>query len=88
MPVRCVAQLPNGMKVCYKQTNFLDDQVLVSGFASGGLSEVPEADFNSASCAMLLVNEVRAQLPPVEGYGRVVIYPGMGQVAPTAPAEI
>lgn len=49
---------PNGMKVAYKCTDFLDDQVLVSGFAYGGLSEVARKDFNSASCAMLLVNEV------------------------------
>ena len=32
--------------------------MLVSGFASGGLSEVPEKEFNSASCSMLLANEV------------------------------
>lgn len=32
--------LSNGMRVCFKSTDFLEDEVLLSGFASGGLSEV------------------------------------------------
>ena len=33
--------LSNGMRVCYKVTRALEDQVLLHAFAAGGLSEVP-----------------------------------------------
>ena len=32
--------LSNGMRVCFKCTDFFDDEVLLTGFAFGGLSEV------------------------------------------------
>lgn len=32
--------LSNGMRVCWKETNFMEDEVMVSGTAAGGLSEV------------------------------------------------
>ncbi|KAK3250341.1 hypothetical protein CYMTET_40280 [Cymbomonas tetramitiformis] len=50
--------LPNGMRVIYKSTSFLDDQVLLSGFAHGGLSEVPVDEFDSLSCSTLLATEL------------------------------
>lgn len=50
--------LSNGMRVCYKQTDFLDDQVLISGYAYGGLSEAPEGDHHSYAMAQVLAGEV------------------------------
>lgn len=50
--------LSNGMKVTFKETDFLKDQVLLSGFASGGLSEVPENSFRSASFANMVAGEL------------------------------
>jgi predicted Zn-dependent peptidase len=53
-------RLPNGMRVAYKRTAFLDDQILLSAFAHGGLSEVPPVGgrrYASAACASLLAGE-------------------------------
>eukprot|EP01018_Ginkgo_biloba_P031588 Gb_11763 [translate_table: standard] len=50
--------LSNGMRVCYKCTDFLDDQVLFSGFAYGGLSEVPESDYLSCSMGSTIAGEI------------------------------
>jgi predicted Zn-dependent peptidase len=53
-------RLPNGMRVAYKRTAFLDDQILISAFAHGGLSEVPPVGgrrYASAACASLLAGE-------------------------------
>lgn len=33
-------KLPNGMRVCWKHTTFMEDEVLLSGYAWAGLSEV------------------------------------------------
>jgi predicted Zn-dependent peptidase len=49
---------PNGLKVAYKQTAYLDDQVLISGWATGGLSEVGKKRFHNCSCASMLAGEV------------------------------
>jgi hypothetical protein len=50
---------PNGLRVAYKCTDLLDDQVILSGFAAGGLSELPKGRrYDAASCAALLVNEI------------------------------
>lgn len=68
-------KLSNGMCCCCKKTNFLEDQVLLTGFAAGGLTEVPQVGISrSASfvdlCDMreccLLQDEFRsASLAPV-----------------------
>ncbi|KAF9615719.1 hypothetical protein IFM89_026134 [Coptis chinensis] len=50
--------LSNGMRVCYKCTDFLDDQVLFSGFTYGGLSEVPEDEHFSCSMASTIAGEI------------------------------
>ncbi|MCO5571807.1 hypothetical protein L7F22_025555 [Adiantum nelumboides] len=50
--------LSNGMRVCYKCTDFLDDQVLFSGFSYGGLSEVAEGDFLSCSMGSTIAGEI------------------------------
>lgn len=50
--------LSNGMRVCYKCTDFLDDQVLFSGFSYGGLSEVSESDFLSCSMGSTIAGEI------------------------------
>ncbi|KAL3146657.1 hypothetical protein ABBQ32_000885 [Trebouxia sp. C0010 RCD-2024] len=50
--------LSNGMKVCYKQADFLADQVLLTGFASGGLTEVSRADFKTCSMGNTLAQEL------------------------------
>ncbi|CAN6441507.1 unnamed protein product [Victoria cruziana] len=50
--------LSNGMRVCYKCTNFLDDQVLFTGFAYGGLSELSEEDYLSCSMGSTIAGEI------------------------------
>jgi hypothetical protein len=45
------------LQVCYKCTDFLEDQVLLSGIAPGGLSDVPEAEFRTVSFACHLAQE-------------------------------
>ncbi|PKI49083.1 zinc protease PQQL-like isoform X1 [Punica granatum] len=50
--------LSNGMRVCYKCTDFLDDQVLFTGFSYGGLSEIPEEDYYSCSMAATIAGEI------------------------------
>lgn len=50
--------LSNGMRVCYKCTDFLDDQVLFTGFSYGGLSEVPENEYISCSMSSTIAGEI------------------------------
>ncbi|VFQ63017.1 unnamed protein product [Cuscuta campestris] len=52
--------LSNGMRVCYKCTDFLDDQVLFSGFSYGGLSELPESEYFSCKMSSTIAGEVGA----------------------------
>eukprot|EP00798_Chlamydomonas_sp_ICE-L_P000547 gene547-1962_t len=41
--------LTNGMRVCFKPTNFMEDEVMLTGSAFGGLSEVPHELFYTGS---------------------------------------
>ncbi|CAM6103151.1 unnamed protein product [Calypogeia fissa] len=50
--------LSNGMRVCYKCTDFLDDQVLINGYTYGGLSEVLESEFLSCSMGSTIAGEI------------------------------
>ncbi|CAN1159942.1 Zinc protease PQQL-like [Linum perenne] len=50
--------LSNGMRVCYKCTDFFDDQVLFTGFSYGGLSEIPESDYFSCSMGSTIAGEI------------------------------
>lgn len=50
--------LSNGMRVCYKCTDFLDDQVLITGFSYGGLSELSESDYFSCSMSSTIAGEI------------------------------
>ncbi|XP_057985683.1 zinc protease PQQL-like isoform X2 [Hevea brasiliensis] len=50
--------LSNGMRVCYKCTDLLDDQVLFTGFSYGGLSEIPESDYFSCSMGSTIAGEI------------------------------
>ncbi|XP_059634863.1 zinc protease PQQL-like [Cornus florida] len=50
--------LSNGMRVCYKCTDFLDDQVLFTGFSYGGLSELPESEYFSCSMGSTIAGEI------------------------------
>jgi len=50
--------LSNGMRICYKCTDFLDDQMIFSGYAYGGLSEVEEKDFISCSMGSTIAGEI------------------------------
>ncbi|EEF48126.1 Mitochondrial-processing peptidase subunit beta, mitochondrial precursor, putative [Ricinus communis] len=50
--------LSNGMRICYKCTDFLDDQVLFTGFSYGGLSEIPESDYFSCSMGSTIAGEI------------------------------
>ncbi|CAA3027767.1 zinc protease PQQL-like isoform X1 [Olea europaea subsp. europaea] len=50
--------LSNGMRVCYKCTDFLDDQVLFTGFSYGGLSELPECEYFSCSMGPTIAGEI------------------------------
>lgn len=52
--------LANGMRVALKKTDFLNDQVLVSAFAAGGLSEEDPLVYPSAMCASMVAAEARA----------------------------
>ncbi|KAL5699599.1 hypothetical protein ACHQM5_030479 [Ranunculus cassubicifolius] len=51
-------RLSNGIKVCYKCTDFLDDQVLFTGFAYGGFSEIPQDEYFSCSMASTIAEEI------------------------------
>ena len=50
--------LAANLQVCYKKADFLADQVLLTGFAPGGLTEVPEADFKTCSMGNTLAQEL------------------------------
>ncbi|XP_050218354.1 zinc protease PQQL-like [Mercurialis annua] len=50
--------LSNGMRVCYKCTDFLDDQILFTGFSYGGLSEIPESNYFSCSMGSTIAGEI------------------------------
>lgn len=55
---RHVAENESTVQVYYKATDYLEDQVLVSGFAAGGLSEVPREQFRTCSLATMLTQEL------------------------------
>ncbi|KAF2950745.1 hypothetical protein DAI22_01g209300 [Oryza sativa Japonica Group] len=50
--------LSNGMRICYKCTDFLDDQVVFTGFAYGGLSELSEDEYTSCSMGSTIAGEI------------------------------
>ncbi|KAI4350751.1 hypothetical protein L6164_005172 [Bauhinia variegata] len=50
--------LSNGMRVCYKCTDFLNDQVIFTGFSYGGLSELPESEYFSCSMGATIAGEI------------------------------
>ncbi|KAJ0090598.1 hypothetical protein Patl1_13417 [Pistacia atlantica] len=51
--------LSNGMRVCYKCTDFLDDQVHGhASFSYGGLSELPESEYVSCSIGSTIAGEI------------------------------
>ncbi|XP_062148705.1 zinc protease PQQL-like isoform X1 [Alnus glutinosa] len=50
--------LSNGMRVCYKCTDFLADQVIFTGFSYGGLSELQESDYFSCSMGTTIAGEI------------------------------
>ncbi|EKX39800.1 hypothetical protein GUITHDRAFT_143191 [Guillardia theta CCMP2712] len=53
-------QLSNGMRVCYKKTNFLDDEVQFKGFAMGGLSELSKKQLLSGRMSTSIASEIGA----------------------------
>lgn len=50
--------LSNGMKITYRQTDFLDDEVLLSFVAQGGLTELPMKQLPSGRMAVQLVSDI------------------------------
>ncbi|GFR46296.1 hypothetical protein Agub_g7852, partial [Astrephomene gubernaculifera] len=50
--------LRNGMRVCFKNTAFMRDEVHLTGFAVGGLSEVPRDFFPTASLSGTLAGHL------------------------------
>ncbi|KAK8921287.1 hypothetical protein KSP39_PZI019966 [Platanthera zijinensis] len=50
--------LSNGMRICYKRTDFLDDQIVFTGFAYGGLSELSESEYISCSMGSTISGEI------------------------------
>ncbi|KAG4999141.1 hypothetical protein JHK87_020213 [Glycine soja] len=50
--------LSNGMRICYKRTDFLDDQVIFTGYSYGGLSELPENEYFSCSMGPTIAGEI------------------------------
>lgn len=51
-------KLSNGMKITIKKTPFQDDQILMSGYAVGGLSDEPLNSIRLASMAATLASEI------------------------------
>ncbi|CAI9277953.1 unnamed protein product [Lactuca saligna] len=49
----------NGMRVYYMHTDFLEDQVLFTGYAYRGLSELPESEYFSCSMSSTIAGEIR-----------------------------
>lgn len=45
------------LQVFYKVTEFMDDQILMTGFAPGGLSQAPQSFFRTASLSAPLAQE-------------------------------
>lgn len=52
--------LSNGMRICYKCTDFLDDQIIFTGFAYGGLSELSEDEYMSCSMGSSIAGVIGA----------------------------
>ena len=50
--------LSNGMRIVYRVTDFLDDQVLIRGSARGGLSEVKQESYIDAMCSNMVASEL------------------------------
>ncbi|KAG0559726.1 hypothetical protein KC19_10G125800 [Ceratodon purpureus] len=50
--------LSNGMRVCYKCTDFNDDEILIRGFAYGGISEVDEKDHYTCKMGRPIAREI------------------------------
>ncbi|KAL8136373.1 hypothetical protein V2J09_002374 [Rumex salicifolius] len=50
--------LSNGMKVCYKCTDFKNDQVIFNGYANGGYSELKEREYLSGSMGSAIAGEI------------------------------
>ncbi len=46
------------VQVCYKVTDLLDDQILLTGLAAGGLTEVPISEYRTASFGVTLAMEM------------------------------
>ncbi|KAL8160831.1 hypothetical protein V2J09_012320 [Rumex salicifolius] len=50
--------LSNGMKVCYKCTDFKNDQIIFEGYSYGGYSELQENDYLSCIKASSIAQEI------------------------------
>ncbi|GKV28045.1 hypothetical protein SLEP1_g37144 [Rubroshorea leprosula] len=50
--------LSNGMEVCYKCTDFSNDQIIFSGFSYGGLSELSESEYLSSMMGSSFAEEI------------------------------
>ena len=53
----CSTKMAPGLQVFYKVTEFMDDQILMTGFAPGGLSQAPQSFFRTASLSAPLAQE-------------------------------
>jgi predicted Zn-dependent peptidase len=53
-------RLQNGLRVCHKFSDLKEDEVLISGFAFGGLSEVPQDLFITASLTTAIASQLGA----------------------------
>ncbi|XP_021860861.2 zinc protease PQQL-like isoform X1 [Spinacia oleracea] len=50
--------LSNGMKVCYKCTDFKNDQVVFKGYSYGGYSELSESEYLSCMLSSSITGEI------------------------------
>ncbi|KMT03255.1 hypothetical protein BVRB_8g197980 [Beta vulgaris subsp. vulgaris] len=50
--------LSNGMKVCYKCTDFQNDQVIFRGYSYGGYSELSESEYLSCMLSSSIAGEI------------------------------
>ena len=53
-------KLENGMRICFKPSDLSADEVLISGFAFSGLSDIPPELFNTASLTTSIARQLGA----------------------------
>lgn len=77
--------LSNGVKVVLKPTNYMNNEVLFTGFAPGGSSLYSDADYQSAANAAAIISSFGVGNYPLTDLGRFLtgkqlgVQPGLGE---------